>query len=406
MPQHFKPHNKRFYVLRRIPVLTCVQSPAEGIQLGCQWLHRPASFQMPVCCAQHFPHCAFADILILTTGLIGFNGNAANMRFSHTILLGSSVSASRGVSYAARADIFRAYEAPEPAYNNFQFGVAAPSAGSIPVASELALPQVPAVMEALPVPQQAPAPAPTPAPAPAPTPSPAPAPASKPARARAPAPAPKPVAVPVPAPAPAQVEEPVPLPVGSTSWAAIAGKKGAEVAAAPSNASANKRRARRSAPKAAAASAPAAAAPAAEAKAKAPASKDAKAPATSEGRQRGAPSERRARVSAAGSVRVVGELAAMKADDVKAAFATFGRVVSMSAGTMGNGFCFVDFETAAAVQAAAAAGTVSVKGVSLSVEVNRKFDANRQAAKSGGRRAGSGGSRQPRQRSAPSSGGQ
>ena len=329
------------------------------------------------------------------------------MRFSHTILLGGIVNASRGVSYAVRADIFRAYETAQPAFeNNFQFGVVdavVPVTEVAPSAAELALPGALAAapVEAAPAPAPAPTPAPTPAPAPAPTPAPAPAPAPKPAPTPAPAPAPK------AAPAPAVAE---PTPVGSSSWAAIAGKKG-DAPPANDTSTTSKRRTRRAAPKDAAAPAAegaataAAAATGSSAKRSDPkpkgAPKDAKTAPKS-----GAPAARRARVPAAGSVRGVGELSGLAPADVKAAFAKFGPVASMSVGTMGNGFCFVDFETVAAVQAAAGAGTVSVKGVALSVEVNRKFDASRQgnARKSGGRRGGAGGARQPRQRGAAGNG--
>ncbi len=362
----------------------------------------------------------YADILVATTGLIGFNGESANMRFAHTFMLSSA-----GSSFVLRADIFRAYKAPEPAFNGFQFGavetnVAGTTANGVPVA-DMALPDVSAVLAAASQNQASDVDAVAEPPAPEAVPEPQQAQEQVQEVNQVEEPEPEPVQAPAPAPvaaaAPAPVEAAAPAAaVGNTSWAAIAGKKGAAAPVANNSSTSPKRRARRTAnskatangsaaPPTASTAAPAAAA-AAEGKGKPKPSKDGKAPAKTEGgRQRTSPSARRARAPAAGSVRVVGELATVAPEQVRSAFAKFGPVASLSEGTLQKGFCFVDFETLAAVQAAAAAGTTTVAGVQVTVEVNSKFDASRQRpSKSGGRRAGSGGSRQPRQRAPASNG--
>jgi hypothetical protein len=342
------------------------------------------------------------------------------MRFSHTILLGGTMSASHAVSYAVRADIFRAFQAAPKEPSNIHFG-AIDAVVSATV-------EVPVVAPAAVVPAAV-------VPAPAPL-----VPQAiveqvdeidEPAQQMDVLDDADQVAVDL---APVEsVAVPAPAARGSFSWAAVASKKqaGNAAPAAAEGAAASKRSTRRTAAPKKVASTGAAATKQAAAtssngasKGPAPAKQSKAAPAAapaatgaaagaagnsksgSSSRQRASPAARRPRPVAAGSVRVVGDLSKASPDQVQAAFAKFGRVVTMSSSTLSKGFCFVDFETAEAVKAAAGAGTVKVAGEDVSVEVNIKFDAGRQRPSSGkggvSRRAGA---QKPRQRPAAATNG-
>ena len=372
----------------------------------------------------------------MLTGLIGYNGAPATMRFAHTLMV-SEVLTATGVSYSIKADIFRAYAAPLP--------------------PKAAPPAVPAVATQ-PLPKAAPAPAPAPVPEPEPEPEVFAEPPAEEAAAPAPA-APADEVVPaaakktakpaakgkgkgkaeakgeskgrgrprgkgkgkaaqetkaaVPAPAPEAEAEAAPAPVESQpavakapmSYASAAKASGDAPAPAPAPKPTRARGQGKA--RAAAAKAPPAAPVAAESAPDAAGDKTAdkdgawtKSKPAGARRERGSGGGRRG-LQAAGSVRLSGDLSDIKPDNIKSVLKKFGTIAGLSANTMSKDYVFVDFTTQEAVAKAASAGTVTIGAVTLDVQVNKNFVADRAVRGGSGRRSPKRGGRGGAKRAAP-----